>query len=88
VAQAANANRSAALAQQKEGTMIDYQATNIINAALNLDLRSKNGLEKFTQIVQTALDEAAQPRVHRTCASCGAIDMFSDDVCIERGASR
>ncbi len=45
--------------------MIDYQATNIINAALNLDLRSKNGLEKFTQIVQTALNEAAQQSVQR-----------------------
>jgi hypothetical protein len=32
--------------------------------------------------------EAAQPRVQRTCASCGAIDMFSGDVCIECGASR
>jgi len=27
-----------ALAQQKEGMMIDYQATNIINVTLNLDL--------------------------------------------------
>ena len=32
--------------------------------------------------------EAAQQGVQRTCATCGAIDMFSDDVCIECGASR
>jgi len=32
--------------------------------------------------------EYAQQSVQRTCATCGAIDMFSDDVCIECGASR
>ena len=32
--------------------------------------------------------KAAQQSVQRTCASCGAIEMFSDDVCIECGASR
>ena len=34
------------------------------------------------------LRKAAQQGVQRTCATCGAIDMFSDNVCIECGASR
>ena len=41
--------------------------------------------------LQKEIDEhvkAAQHSVQRTCATCGAIDMFSDDVCIECGASR
>ncbi len=42
--------------------MIDYQASNIINAALNLDLRSAAGLEKFRKVVHSALEEAAQQK--------------------------
>lgn len=37
--------------------MIDYKMTNIINAALHLDLKSKDGLEKFKKVVRDMLDE-------------------------------
>jgi len=43
--------------------MIDYQASNIINAALNLDLKSAAGLDKFRKVVQSALEEASQQSV-------------------------
>ena len=69
--------------------MIDYQATNIINAALNLDLRSKSGLEEFTQIVQTALNEAAQQGVQADgalCEDCGKNPVMNGcSVCAECG---
>lgn len=52
--------------------MIDYKASNIINAALNLDLKSAAGLEKFRKVVQSALEEAVQPSVQAdACHSCG-----------------
>jgi hypothetical protein len=33
--------------------MIDYQTSNIINAAMNINLRSAAGIEKFRKIVHS-----------------------------------
>jgi hypothetical protein len=65
--------------------MIDYQASNIINAALSLDLKSAAGLEKFRKVVQSALEEAAQQSAQEylpcTCpkSGIGFIEVKADD---------
>lgn len=63
--------------------MIDYWATNIINAALHLDLRSAAGLDEFRKIVQTALVEATNYKgterlaLAHTCLRCNGTGVWN-----------
>ena len=64
---------------------IEYQSGLARDIAVD-DVR--RALSAFMPHKIISVKEVAQQNAQRTCETCGAIDMFSDNVCVECGASR
>lgn len=61
-----------------------------LKIAINHFIRNGDvaAIDDLCSFVVLLVNQAVQQRVQRTCESCGATDMFSEDICIECGASR